>query len=68
VKPSPLIPKPEKRQMIMEKLWPDISMSKEWSFIFSDETSFFDDFELKNSIKLLDKIALIIESRNQLLE
>ena len=30
IKPSNPIPKPEKRRMIVEKLWPDISMSKDW--------------------------------------
>ena len=68
MKPSQPIPKPEKRQMIMEKLWPDVSVSKEWSFIFSNETSSLDDIEFKNSIKLLDKISNIIELRSQLLE
>ncbi|MBL6864969.1 MAG: hypothetical protein ISQ90_09270 [Rhodospirillales bacterium] len=68
IKPSNPVPKPEKYQMIMKKLFPDISMSKDWSFIFSDETSFLDEIELKNSIKLLDKISVIIELRSQLLE
>ena len=68
IKPSNPFPKPEKYQMIMKKLFPDISMSKDWSFIFSDETSFLDEIELKNSIKLLDKISVIIELRSQLLE
>lgn len=68
MKPSLPIPKPKKRQMIVENLWPDISMTKEWSFIFSDEVSFLDDLELIKSIKLLDKISLIIELRSQLLE
>ena len=38
--------------MIIEKLWPDVSVGKDWSFIFPDETSSLDEIEFKNSIEL----------------